>query len=131
MNSRVPALCLLMPLLGFHPFAVAAAPTTSSSELPRELSALFQSHCVKCHGTDNPKAKLSLTTPEGLSRGSKSGAILTPGKPEQSLLWKVLEEGRMPPRAPLPEADRAIVSQWIKKGAPGFTVRASQHWAFV
>jgi len=121
------ALLLAVRLSADEPRPPASRP---APELPKDVLALFQSRCVKCHGGDSPKAKLDLTTAEGLSRGGKSGPVLAPGRPEQSLLWKMIDEERMPPKEPLPEAERTVLRQWIKQGAPGFT-RPAVHWAFV
>src|SRR5262249_54936161 len=93
--------------------------------------ALMQSRCVKCHGGDKPKAGLELTTLEKLGRGSKSGAVVVPGKPESSRLWQLVQEGEMPPKAPLSEAERAVLKRWIESGAPGLKLATRTHWAFV
>src|SRR5262249_25529517 len=41
------------------------------------------------------------------------------GKLDESLLWEVIKENRMPPKEPLPEAERLVLRRWIEQGAPG------------
>jgi hypothetical protein len=53
-------------------------------------------------------------------KGNDDGAVITPGKPEKSLLYNlVISTGRkkMPPLRPLSKADVATISDWIKAGA--------------
>ena len=58
--------------------------------LPPDLRGVFQKRCVECHGGKEPKASLDLTTPEGIARGGRRGAIVAPGKPDSSRLWPAL-----------------------------------------
>jgi hypothetical protein len=104
---------------------------SAQAELPKELGALFQARCVRCHGDKNPKAKLNLSSADGLGWGSKSGAVVQPAKLKESLLWQVIDEQRMPPKEPLAAAERAVVRRWIEQGAPGFTAKAPTHWGFI
>src|SRR5215831_12380857 len=76
-----------------------------AADLGKDVVALFQARCVKCHGTEQPKAKLDLTSMEGLSHGSKRGPVVIAGKPADSALWHVIQEEKMPPKQPLPEAE--------------------------
>ena len=63
---------------------------------------------------------LALTSAEGLLKGGKRGAVVVPGKPDESLLFKLVSGG--PPRMPLtgeplskPEIE--TIRQWIEQGA--------------
>jgi mono/diheme cytochrome c family protein len=102
----------------------------AAAHLGKEVAALFQARCVKCHGVEQPKAKLDLTSMEGLSRGSKRGPVVIAGKPADSSLWHAIQEEKMPPKQPLPEAERALLHRWIEQGAPGLKAAAKVHWAF-
>ncbi len=42
---------------------------------------------------------------------------MVPGKPDESLVWERVESDEMPPDAPLPEAEKAVLRQWIAAGA--------------
>ncbi len=106
------------------------------AELQKEILALFQSRCLKCHGTEKPKANLTLASFEGVSRGSKNGAVVVAGKVADSVLWQMVHEDKMPPKQPLAESERLLVRRWIEKGAPGLpvantgTVGRVLHWAY-
>jgi hypothetical protein len=107
--------------------AYAQAPEPTA----KDIQALLEKRCVKCHSGDKPKAGLQLTSMETLGRGSKRGPVVIPGKPDQSLLWQVVHEERMPPKEALPQAERAVVRRWIEAGSPGLKAAAKAHWAFV
>src|SRR5262249_30887918 len=77
-----------------------------------------------------PKAKLNLSNSEGISRGGRHGSVVAVGKPADSTLWKMVREDKMPPKEPLPEAERATLREGIEKGAPGGTTAGRNHWAF-
>jgi cytochrome c553 len=103
---------------------------TAAADLSKEVVALFQARCVKCHGAEQPKSKLNLTSLDGLSRGSKRGPVVVAGKLADSPLWHVIDGEKMPPKQPLPEAERAVLRRWIEQGAPGLKKAANVHWAF-
>src|ERR687888_2159937 len=105
-------------------------PPAAAPVRPQAVLGVLQARCIKCHGGEKPKAGLSLTSLEGVSRGGKRGPVIAPGKPEGSLLWQMVREGKMPPKQPLPEAERAALRQWIEEGAPGLVAAAPAHWAF-
>jgi hypothetical protein len=104
------------------------------ARLPDQVLALFQSRCVKCHGPQKPKARLELTSLEGVARGSINGPVVQGGNPAESVLWQMVQEGKMPPKSPLPESERSLLHRWIKDGAPGLPVANTEnngaHWAF-
>jgi hypothetical protein len=116
-------------------FAALLMGSAVSAQAPagaaKDVLALLHKRCVKCHSGDKPKAGLQLTSLETLARGSKRGPVVIPNKPDQSLLWQVVNEERMPPKEPLPQAERALLRQWIEAGSPGLKAAAKFHWAFV
>jgi WD40 repeat protein len=81
---------------------------------------LVQANCAKCHNEDKKKADLELTSYQGLLKGSGSGAVVIPGNPEASKLWKAItqvEEPTMPPNSPpLPAKDLETFKNWILQG---------------
>jgi len=100
------------------------------SGLEKEVLAVFRARCVRCHGGRKPKAKLSLADLSAIGRGSKRGPVVSPGSAADSPLWQVVHEDRMPPKKPLPAAERTLLRRWIDQGAPGLTTKATVHWAF-
>ncbi|HEV3203385.1 MAG TPA: DUF1549 domain-containing protein, partial [Gemmataceae bacterium] len=107
-----------------------SAPVKENTELRREVLALFQARCNQCHGNDNPKGKLDLRNMTGISRGSRSGAVVQPGKLTDSLMWKLIQENQMPPKEPLSEQDRLVLRRWIEQGAPGLDPALLVHYSF-
>src|SRR5262245_2500861 len=115
---------------------VKAPSASEAAQLGKDLLALFQSRCLKCHGAEKPKARLILTGLEGVARGSENGPVVAPGMPGESVLWQVVREGKMPPKAPLTPEEKRLVHRWIEAGAPGLPsgdslAGAATHWAFV
>jgi hypothetical protein len=95
----------------------------------REALAVLQARCVRCHGGLAKQGGLDLRTLESRLKGGKSGPALVPGKPEESLLYKRMANGTMPPdkmakdlAIELPtDAETAKIRAWITEGAPGPT----------
>lgn len=86
----------------------------------RALSVLRE-HCFSCHEGDRPKGGLELTTAAGLARGGDGGAVLVAGRPDESLLVRVLAadaEPHMPPKAQLTDEEIEAVREWVLAGAP-------------
>ncbi|MGH9843682.1 MAG: PSD1 and planctomycete cytochrome C domain-containing protein, partial [Blastocatellia bacterium] len=87
----------------------------------KKVRPLFAASCAKCH---NPKARiagLDLTTAEGFTRGGESGALVDKEKPEESRLLKVVSyDGamKMPPTGKLKDDEVAVLTAWVKMGAP-------------
>lgn len=142
-------LAALMPaLLG------AAEPAPQQAEhFEKKVRPLLAEKCYKCHSHDGGKIKggLVLDSLSGVLQGGDSGKpAVVPGKPDHGeLLARVLstdEEEQMPPKGERLTKDQvAILSDWIKQGAPwpgatssGQTKRAKgkitdedrQWWAF-
>jgi len=92
-----------------------------------EVLAVFQARCVICHGGLRKEGGLDLRTVASRLAGGKSGPALVPGKPEESLLYKRMAAGQMPPTlmskdfaVELPsDAETATVKAWIAAGAQG------------
>jgi cytochrome c553 len=130
MRSLVLVLALLVPGLLYPASARPDGDRKPVADLQGEVLALLQARCVKCHGPDKAKVGLDLSSLEALGRGSKRGAVVLPGAPDDSPLWRQVHEESMPPDQPLPETERDLLRRWIEKGAPGFVARTLTHWAF-
>jgi mono/diheme cytochrome c family protein len=62
--------------------------------------------------------ELNLTTEESVLKGSESGPVVVPGKPEESLLYKKVRDGSMPMGKPhLSEQQIETILSWIKGDA--------------
>jgi len=91
---------------------------TSSEKLAREASTLLANRCVSCHGPEQKKGGLDLSRRATALKGGKSGIVIVPGSPDESVLVDKIAEGEMPPKGALaPEQVRAVRA-WIEAGAP-------------
>lgn len=128
MIIRFKGLTFLMALL---PLGLAGA----SVDFARQVQPFFAEHCLECHGPDDEKGGLVLTSMEGATALLDSGARgIVPGKPEQSeVIRRLLEtdpKEMMPPpkqraKHAVSAADIAMLKQWIAEGA-GYVA----HWAY-
>jgi mono/diheme cytochrome c family protein len=83
---------------------------------------ILEKTCVECHGPDKVKARLRMDSVAGLQKGGKSGALLKPGDPENSLMMRRVlgldGEDQMPlDKDPLSEAQIDTLRRWIAAGA--------------
>ena len=101
----------------------SAEPTDYSA-----VDAIFTEYCLDCHGSTEPEAKLIMESHELLMKGGESGAVVVPGKSDESLLVKLIEgrvekDGKkliMPPgkkREKLKPEQIALIRAWIDAGA--------------
>jgi mono/diheme cytochrome c family protein len=97
----------------------ARAETSKPASFEKEILPFLQTNCAQCHGEKTHMRELNLSSAEGIARGSESGAVVIPGKPEESPLYKMLHEGRMPPGGTLkvPEEMLATIHKWVEQGA--------------
>ncbi len=81
-------------------------------------------HCLDCHGEDPSALKggLDLSSAHGIARGGESGAIVVPGDPGSSALYRAVtyvdQEFAMPPRGRLSDGEIDALRRWIEMGAP-------------
>ncbi|MBL9211022.1 MAG: PSD1 domain-containing protein [Opitutaceae bacterium] len=118
-SSAPPARRLqLLLALGSGVGLLAAA---GAAERPEALQVL-ETHCVECHGGEKTKAGLDLTTRAALLRGGESGAAVVPGRPEASLLVRLVshrDEPGMPHKQdPLSAELQAVLTDWVAAGVP-------------
>lgn len=115
MRLPVPAISLFLPLLTA---ALPAADVTWA-----EVHSILDARCLECHGAAKQKAHLRLDTPEGIKQGSKDGAVLVAGKPDESKMYSLAalpedNDDRMPPKgARLTAAQLTTLKAWITSGA--------------
>jgi len=119
---RTTATLLVLATTALCNSAQAAAPTPKDFEFfEKKVRPLLVSHCMECHTGDEPDGKLSMESLATMLVGGLRGPALVPGKPDQSLLVTAIrhnEELKMPPKRKLPTAQRAILTEWVKRGAP-------------
>ncbi len=90
----------------------------------QRIHPIFDSNCVTCHGASKFESGLRLDSYPSLMQGGKDGAVITPGKPESSLL---VQRITLPPadkhfmpaegRPPLRPEEISLIEAWIRDGA--------------
>jgi len=96
----------------------------AASDFAREIPALFEKHCLKCHGPEKQKGGLRFDRKEGAFTSGDSGEKpIIPGNASESHLITLVssndEDERMPPKdGPLSPAEIALLRKWIDAGAP-------------
>ncbi len=83
----------------------------------REQVRPILQRCVGCHGGDEPRAGLDLTTRPLALKGGESGPALRPGNAEASLLFAQVSSKAMPPKNSLSAEQVALLRRWIDAGA--------------
>ncbi len=95
-----------------------ASASAQRIEFNQDVEPIFQAACNKCHGAENPQARLRLDSEAAAFEGGVSGKVVVPGKSGDSLLAKRLfgadNRPRMPLGAPpLPEEQINTIRAWI------------------
>jgi mono/diheme cytochrome c family protein len=94
----------------------------------RDIAPILADHCTECHGGSQGSANFELDTFARLKQGGRMGDVLSPGKPNRSLLLQMLkgtakdQMGKGRPQMPrnkskLPEEDIKKFETWIAEGA--------------
>lgn len=96
----------------------------------QQVAPIMAMHCNSCHGRgdewwpgDALAGELETRRYEGLMKGGASGKAIVPGKPEESLLVKMIE-GTIPNRTRMPFEGESLskkqiklIRRWISEGA--------------
>lgn len=86
----------------------------------QKVAAILQHRCVRCHGPQQAKGGLDLSTRAALIKGGDSGVVVKPGKSGQSLLVRLIRhdaEPAMPAEGRRLEASALnAVVDWIDLG---------------
>lgn len=90
----------------------------------RDIAPFMVNLCVDCHSTNGQGARqtgFSLDTFEKLMRGGRGGAVVSPGNPKESRLWRLVGEQdpiKMPPgQALITRNNWNNLRTWIEEGA--------------
>jgi uncharacterized membrane protein/mono/diheme cytochrome c family protein len=93
-----------------------------SQVLARQVYAIFQTRCTRCHGAElsRPKGKFGYVL--DLAGVAANPKMVIPGKPLQSELYQTVFHNEMPPPKanlpPLTTEEKDTVKSWIEAGAP-------------
>lgn len=111
------AAILTAALLALAASATAAGPATYAST----VAPFFESHCIRCHGPEKSKGKITLHTLDGdLAAGQELE--------RWELVLEMVQSGEMPPEdEPQPAgSESAAVAAWIESGLRDYVEKASQ-----
>ncbi|HTG43611.1 MAG TPA: c-type cytochrome domain-containing protein, partial [Verrucomicrobiae bacterium] len=107
---------------------VAGSNRTKAVDFEFEILPILKESCLACHNQTRAKADLILETPRSILKGGESGPAVSPGRAEESLLFRSaahFEKPFMPPKdnkanAPdLNPEQLALLRLWIEQGARG------------
>jgi hypothetical protein len=110
MRPYLPAVLVASAILSASPLRAQGAREITPQQVQffeNQVRPIFANHCFRCHGPEKQKGHLRVDTLEGLLKGGESGAVLVPGKPEQSLFIKAInyQDLEMPPGKKLARKD--------------------------
>jgi hypothetical protein len=90
------------------------------------IAPLFETRCAGCHGETRAKGQLRLDSFAAVMRGGKDGAVIVPGDPKASELFRRIslpssDDKAMPPsgKTPLTPDEVTVIKLWIAAGASG------------
>jgi mono/diheme cytochrome c family protein len=80
-----------------------------------DIQPIFVTKCTGCHGPDTRIKEMNLSSLDGIMKGSESGPVIVPGKPDESRLYQMVRDGKMPPgKTHLTEQQLAAIRTWIE-----------------
>jgi len=110
----------------------APLPAEDKVDFARQVQPIFAEHCLECHGPDDAKGGLVLTSRDAAMKALKSGAhAIIPGAPTKGAMMERLTTGdidqRMPPKEkkPMKPGEIETLRRWIAEGA-----EFQSHWAY-
>ena len=133
---------LVACILTAGPVAAAAEADQQLAIYSTKIRPLLAEQCFSCHGGLKQEAGLRLDTVGLMAEGGDSGAAITKGDPDASLLLERVSDPdpatRMPPEGegvPLSAEQIAMLKDWIKAGCPAPPDEKPEadprdHWAF-
>ena len=96
----------------------AVAPLEAAPQFERDIAPILKAKCIRCHGGETRKGELDLRTLGSLLKGGESGRVVARGEPEESLLFRRIATGEMPPgdTKRLTPDEVNLLRQWIATG---------------
>ncbi|MFM8933016.1 MAG: c-type cytochrome domain-containing protein, partial [Gemmataceae bacterium] len=113
-----PGLVACLCLIGF---SYGHSQTVDEAFFEKKIRPILVDQCQSGHGEKKQKRGLRVDTLQALLAGGESGPSLVPGKPDESLLVRVIEQGEpyaMPPKGKLTRDQISNMRLWVKAGAP-------------
>ena len=80
-----------------------------------DVQPVLALNCTGCHGSTTRMKEMNLSTLDGVLKGSESGPVVVPGKPDESRLYQLVRDGKMPMgKAHLKDEELALIRSWIQ-----------------
>lgn len=101
-------------------FGIATAQQIDDTFFEKHVRPILVERCQSCHGPDKQKSGLRVDSLAALLKGGESGPAIILGKPSESLLCQVIDQGEpyaMPPKDKLKKEQILAISAWVKAGA--------------
>ena len=100
--------------------AAVAALGAQSGDVRSRAASLLEQRCSACHGSSLAQGGLRLNSRESALQGGSRGPAIIAGNAAGSLMMKAVRRTgdlSMPPGPKLPDADIALLDEWIAAGA--------------
>ncbi|MCI0703940.1 MAG: PSD1 and planctomycete cytochrome C domain-containing protein [Planctomycetia bacterium] len=126
-----------------------AAEPVDNEFFEKKVRPILATKCARCHDAVKHKGGLRMDSKAEFAKGGENGPAIVPGDPAKSRLVKAInynDDIKMPPKGKLSDADIAILTEWVKGGAPwpddsgvgakdpgekfDLHARAKAHWSF-
>ncbi len=119
MNRWLIAILSLIVFVGVYPNSARAE---SPHDFGKEVRAIFEAKCARCHGPDLVKPKGRFGYILDLPRVAANPEFVVRFRPDESELWELVRRNEMPPpdspHGPLSAAEKQTITDWIAAGAP-------------
>jgi hypothetical protein len=94
------------------------APAVAGASFSKDVMPILTNSCINCHGGEQMKAGLDLSSYSGLTAGSFNGSVIVAGNSADSFLVQQVVNGKMPKRgSKLTAAQIQVIRNWIDAGA--------------
>lgn len=98
----------------------------------KKVRPVLVQHCYTCHSHAGGKMRggLALDSRSGWEKGGDSGPVIIPGNPGKSLLIQAVRHAQPDlkmPREKLSDAEIAVLTEWVQKGAADPRVLAQEN----
>jgi hypothetical protein len=99
----------------------ASDPTINDEFFENQVRPILVGNCLKCHGPQKQKGGLRLDSRAEMLKGGDTGPALKPGDPAGSAIIRAIRydgDVKMPPTGKLKDNEIAVLTAWVKGGAP-------------
>src|SRR5580700_3016215 len=96
------------------PLPISLSSPAKAANFTTDVERVLTTNCAGCHGGATHIKEMDLGSVDGVLRGSESGPVVVPGKPDESRLYQMVRDGKMPMGKPrLKNEELALIRSWI------------------